>query len=245
MLRTVTRPWNWSPGLMLLIFSRYFPKLLFANSLRVGFYFHVLLSFKSLVLLLPPVIFGGRGKGEKKGCSNYECIWLDYEVSKLIKNGKPWQPQQYIPHISHLPNSVQSTFRKEKLSIKRRGEKAFTFSIAIFISQILNISVLMLAALVTLTLKNQQLIIRLNIESLLSTVLYSPEVSCAVFLGQIQLEVGSQGGKMWTLQFPWTCRLPRDVGSLEQSCLSLTLQITGKCAEISVLVHTLCTLSVV
>lgn len=53
----------------MVIFSCYFPKLLFANSLRVGFYFDVLLSFKSLVLLLPPVIFGvlwREGGREKK-----------------------------------------------------------------------------------------------------------------------------------------------------------------------------------
>jgi len=48
---------------------------------------------------------------------------------------------------------VQSTFRKEKLSIKKRGEKAFTFYIAIFNSQILNIDILVLAALLTLAFK--------------------------------------------------------------------------------------------
>lgn len=125
--------------------------------------------------------FGGRGEGRKKRCSNYECIWLDYKVSKLIKNEKPWQPQQYIPHILYLPNNAQSTFRKEKLSIKKGGEKAFTFYIAIFNSQILNIDILVLAALL-LHLKNKQLIIRLHVGSLLSIVLYSSEISYVVFL---------------------------------------------------------------
>lgn len=79
---------------VLVIFSYYFPKLLFANSLRVGFYFDVLLSFKSVAL--PLVIFEGLWRervGRNKRCSNYECTWLDYKVSKLIKNEKPWQPQ--------------------------------------------------------------------------------------------------------------------------------------------------------
>lgn len=57
------------PWLMVVIFSCYLPKPLFADSLRVGFYFDVLLSLKSLVLLLAPVIFGvlwREGGREKK-----------------------------------------------------------------------------------------------------------------------------------------------------------------------------------
>lgn len=83
-----------SRSLVLVIFSFYIPKLLCANSLRVGFYFDVLLSFKSVVL---PLVFSEGLWRERvrrnKRCSNYECTWLDYKVSKLIKNEKPWQPQ--------------------------------------------------------------------------------------------------------------------------------------------------------
>lgn len=54
---------------MEVIFSSFLPKPLFADSLRVGFCFDVLLSLKSLVLLLAPVIFGvlwREGGREKK-----------------------------------------------------------------------------------------------------------------------------------------------------------------------------------
>lgn len=57
------------PWLTGVIFSCFLPKPLFANSLRVGFCFDVLLSLKSLVLLLAPVIFGvlwREGGREKK-----------------------------------------------------------------------------------------------------------------------------------------------------------------------------------
>lgn len=50
-------------------FLCFLPKPLFADSLRVGFCFDVLLSLKSLVLLLAPVIFGvlwREGGREKK-----------------------------------------------------------------------------------------------------------------------------------------------------------------------------------
>lgn len=68
-LRADIGTWNRSLSLVV-IFSCYFPKLLFADSLRVGFYFDVLLSFKSLVV--PPVIFRvlqreeGREKKKKR-----------------------------------------------------------------------------------------------------------------------------------------------------------------------------------
>lgn len=65
----VKRDHGTDPWLTGVIFSCYLPKPLFADSSRVGFCFDVLLSLKSPVLLLAPVIFGvlwREGEGRKK-----------------------------------------------------------------------------------------------------------------------------------------------------------------------------------
>lgn len=136
---------------MVVIFSCYLPKPLFADSLRVGFYFDVLLSLKSLVLLLAPVIFGvlwREGGREKKIdvviINVFSWIMKSHSSLKMRNHGNLDNPS-YTYYIYLTMCKVHLV--EEKLSIKKREEKAFTFYMTIFKSQLLHTNTLGLAAL--------------------------------------------------------------------------------------------------